>query len=265
MSVEGEQKERKQHEIMYRVLADTVINQLISSGCDAGQLIDFGSEVLRHIADRGFACDPDEASKGEGVDSGRTEAVPYRLEMTGDGAARIMGSRVALCGLAEEDRSLLEDWLGEPEIHRTFSKLLLQDLIDGLPEVTRDPWRKDFLIRDENSRGIGLVCLFRIEPDIRQAEMAKLLGPPDARGKGYAKEATRLLLCYAFDELKLRRVYLQTAGFNLHNIKLNESIGFKFEGILRESQALEDKLVDVVLMSMLAREFAKRYRLQQGG
>ena len=263
MTPEDKQKDRKQHEITYRVLADTVVNQLISSGCDAGQLIDFASEVLRNITDRGLACDPDEASKGEVMDSPRAEAIPYRLEITGDRGARITGSRVTLCGLVAEDRSLLEGWLREPEIHRTFSKLLLQDLIGGLPELTKDPQRKDFLIRDENDRGIGLVCLFRIEPDVRQAEMAKLLGSPDARGKGYAKEATQLLLCYAFDDLKLRRVYLRTAGFNLHNIKLNERLGFKFEGILRESQALEDKLVDVVLMSMLAREFAKRHELSK--
>ena len=50
----------QQREVMCRVLANTVVKQLVESGCDSGQLIDFAGEVLRCITDRGF-----EGSSGE--------------------------------------------------------------------------------------------------------------------------------------------------------------------------------------------------------
>ena len=92
-----------------------------------------------------------------------------------------------------------------------------------------------------------------------QGEIAKLLGNPDALGAGYAREASALLLAFAFERLGLERIYLRTNGFNLHNIKLNERLGFQFEGILRSSYRLNGELIDVVLMSMLAAEYYRKY------
>ena len=120
------------------------------------------------------------------------------------------------------------------------------------------------VICDETGQGVGMVCLFGVDPAVRQAEMTKLLGSPTARGKGYATEAVKLALAYAFVELDLRRVYLRTAGFNFQNIKLNEKVGFRFEGVLRRSRLIAGEVVDVALMSILSEEFHRLYRVETG-
>jgi len=261
VNAEDGHKKLKQQEVMYRVLADSVVGQLIDSGCDSGQLIDFASEVVRCITDRGVASEPDSRAAAGSAGGADVRTIRWHVEAEGAGRHRIRGGRVTLRPLTDADRPRLERWAADPEIRKTFSSQLLGYLLDHLPEVPADPSRRDLVVCREDGEGIGLVCLFNIAPSIGQAESAKLLGEPDARGKGYAHEAAALLLAYAFDALELRRVYLRTAGFNLHNIKLNEKIGYKFEGILRESEVFGDRRVDVVLMSMLAREFASVYRL----
>jgi len=249
---------------MCRVLAESVVAQLLAAGCDAGELIDFGGEVLRIIAERGFAAEVDD-SPDSGAGPTRRQEIPYRLTPHGEDLHRIHGPRVTLRPLTDGDQPLLAGWQGDGAIQQSFSARVLSRLTDGTAGDDQESLpRRDFIICDEDDQGIGLLCLHNIDTAISQAEIAKLIGAPHARGKGYAKEATGLVLAYAFDELDLGRVYLRTAGFNLHNIKLNEKIGFHFEGILRGSDILGDRRVDVVLMSILRREFARLFALVKG-
>jgi len=251
---------RRQHEMMCRVLAESVVAQLVASGCDAGELIDFGSEVLRNIAERGFAADADGSPQNdEGTEERR--AIPYAVAPLDGDRHRVHGARVTLRPLRGDDLPLLGDWQKDPAIRQSFGTRLLAELTGTMSPEGRGPASRDFVICDEAGRDIGLICLHRIDTAVSQAEIAKLIGSTEARGKGYAREATGLALAYAFDELGLGRVYLRTAGFNLHNIRLNEKMGFRFEGILRGSDILADRRVDVVLMSILRREFKRLFVL----
>lgn len=261
MSAEDEHEKRKQHEVMARVLADTVVNQLIDSGCDPGQLIDFASEVVRCITGRGFARKVEKHSDAPSAEGVEVRPIRWRVNEISEHRHELYGDRVTLRHIEASNAELLKRWREDPEISKTFSGPLLTYLLAHLPELSEDERRRDFLVSDESGRGIGLVSLFNIDHSVSQAETAKLLGESDGRGKGYATEAVQLLLAYAFAVLKLRRVYLQTGGFNLHNIKLNEKMGFKFEGILRESAILMGEHVQIVVMSMLAREFFQTYQL----
>lgn len=255
---------RRQHEIMCRVLAESVVAQLLAAGCDAGQLIDFGGEVLRIIAERGFAAQVEDSPEN-GPGAAQRQEIPYRLTPAGGGLHRIHGPRVTLRPLVADDLPLLAGWRQDAAIRQSFSARMLSRLTHGGASDDREQLpRRDFIVCDEDGQNIGLMCLHNIDTAVSQGEMAKLIGAPHARGKGYAKESTGLVLAYAFDELGLGRVYLRTAGFNLHNIKLNEKIGFRFEGILRGSDVLDDRRVDVVLMSILRREFARLFVVVKG-
>ncbi|MGB2821604.1 MAG: GNAT family protein [Phycisphaerae bacterium] len=253
----------KQQEAIHRVLANTVVEQLVGSGCEPGQLIDFASEVLKCIMDRGFADDdprrPDPAEAAVGA-----QPVEFRLGPSGGADQHINGRRIVLRPVRPTDRPLLETWSAEEDIRRTFSKEHLVRVLSLFSREAGLQGHVPFIITDENGRDIGMICLFDVDREVRQAEMTKLLGERSARGKGYAAEAVKLTLAYAFGELKLRRVYLRTAGFNFQNIKLNEKVGFRFEGILRQSHIIAGKVVDVALMSILSHEFFKLYYLSDG-
>jgi RimJ/RimL family protein N-acetyltransferase len=255
---EAVEKKRKQDEILCRVLAESVITQLIRSGCETGQLIGFTSEIMRNVIDRGFA-QPDLHVEQPHQQQHKLIQVPFECEIQ-DQQTLIRGARVTLTPLAPSHSPLLETWGHDKDIHHSLSRTLVADLMG---ELTRPDMhtRRSFIISDEHDQPIGLTSLFNLSTSPACGELAKLLGDPASRGKGYAKEAEVLMLAYAFDRLELNRVFIRTAGFNLQNIKLNEKLGLRFEGILRECRMLDDQLVDIVVMSILSREFSALYSL----
>ncbi|MDP6633937.1 MAG: GNAT family protein [Phycisphaerae bacterium] len=255
---EAIEKKRKQDEILCRVLAESVVTQLIRSGCETGQLIGFTSEIMRNVIDRGFA-QPDLHVEQPHHPRPNVVEVPFECE-TQDNKTVIRGLRVSLRPLTPDNLPLLDTWAQDKDIHHSLSRSLVCDL-QG--ELTRPDThtRESFIIHDEHDQPIGLTSLFNLSSSPSCGEMAKLVGDPNARGKGYAKESEVLMLAYAFDRLNLNRVFIRTAGFNLQNIKLNEKLGLRFEGILRECNMLDEELVDIVVMSILSREFEAIYRL----
>ncbi|MDP9362904.1 MAG: GNAT family N-acetyltransferase [Chloroflexota bacterium] len=87
------------------------------------------------------------------------------------------------------------------------------------------------------------------------AEFGLTIGEPDARGKGYGTEATRLVLDYAFTVLGVHNVWLDTAASNVAAIRAYARAGFKEIGRRREARRLGDHCEDVVQMDCLATDF----------
>ncbi|MBE2187358.1 MAG: GNAT family N-acetyltransferase [Rhodothermales bacterium] len=106
------------------------------------------------------------------------------------------------------------------------------------------------------NRCLGHVGLYRIDYRIRSAEFAIMLGEPAFRGQGIGKRCTRFMLEYGFRELNLNRVDLSVLATNERAIGLYESLGFRHEGRLREAQFRSGQYVDVLLMAILAKEYA---------
>jgi len=255
---------RKQVEAMHRALASTVVEQLAGSGCEPGQLIDFASEVLRCIMDRGFEDRPGSTERSSPEDADR-QPIAFSLACSPREDLRIQGKRIALRAVQPADRALLEAWAGQEEIARTLSREHLERVLTLLSGDLAGPEGDvPLVICGETGQAVGMVCLFGVDSGVRQAEMTKLLGSPAARGKGYATEAVKVALAYAFTELNLRRIYLRTAGFNFQNIRINENVGFRFEGVLRRSLLLAGEVVDVALMSILSEEFHRLYHVEGG-
>jgi len=70
-------------------------------------------------------------------------------------------------------------------------------------------------------------------------------------GRGYGTEALRLVLRYAFEELELNRVELNTDEENVRAIRSYEKCGFRREGLLRRHRLVDGKLGNTVIMAAL--------------
>ena len=77
--------------------------------------------------------------------------------------------------------------------------------------------------------GIGL----RIHPDDRRAELGYWLGEP-YWGQGYATEACRAVLAFAFATLNLHRVHACHFARNPASARILAKIGMQQEGVLRQ-------------------------------
>lgn len=107
---------------------------------------------------------------------------------------------------------------------------------------------------------IGRCGLAIRRPEHREAELWYVLHP-DRRGCGYASEAVRALLGFAFGTLGLHRVYADCDPRNTASCALAQRAGMTLEGVLRENYWLKGEWCSSNVYAMLDREWAAR----QGG
>ena len=154
--------------------------------------------------------------------------------------------------IEKDDIHILKKWLAEKEgkqflICRTTAEaieieMFIRNERSLLGVIT---------LRDEQQLPIGLLAFLHYDKIQRKAELRKLMGEPEYRGRELAKEATRLWLQFGISRLGLKKIYLNSLDANIRNIKLNEELGFKVEGILRNECCLDGNYHDVLKMAYL--------------
>jgi ribosomal-protein-alanine N-acetyltransferase len=77
---------------------------------------------------------------------------------------------------------------------------------------------------------------------------------PEARGKGLASSAVKLVSRWALRDLDLARLALLTEPSNRQSRRVAESTGFHEEGVLRSCTEIDGRRVDYVSFSLLPRD-----------
>jgi [ribosomal protein S5]-alanine N-acetyltransferase len=101
---------------------------------------------------------------------------------------------------------------------------------------------------------IGWCSVTRWSPDYRSASMGYCLDDA-AWGRGYATEAARALLVWAFGTLDLNRVQAETDTRNAASARVLEKLGFVREGTLREDCVVNGEVSDSWVYGLLRREW----------
>jgi [ribosomal protein S5]-alanine N-acetyltransferase len=101
---------------------------------------------------------------------------------------------------------------------------------------------------------IGWCSLTGWNPDYRSAAMGYCLGD-EAWGQGYATEAARAVLQWAFVTLDLNRVQAETDTRNAASARVLEKLGFVREGTLREDCVVNGDVSDSWVYGLLRREW----------
>jgi RimJ/RimL family protein N-acetyltransferase len=118
------------------------------------------------------------------------------------------------------------------------------------------PGRLDLAVTDRAAGGcVGEVVLNQWDPANQSCNFRILLGP-GGRGRGLGTEATALIVGYGFERLGLHRISLEVYAFNPGARHVYEKVGFRAEGVLRESLRYNGAWVDATVMSVLAGEWA---------
>lgn len=81
------------------------------------------------------------------------------------------------------------------------------------------------------------------------AEIGYWIGEP-YWGRGYATDAVRQCLKFAFEVLNLLRVYANIYEYNIGSMKVLEKVGFEKEAIIKSSIMKEGKIFDEHLYSI---------------
>jgi ribosomal-protein-serine acetyltransferase len=100
---------------------------------------------------------------------------------------------------------------------------------------------------------LGGAVLLRHQPELAIVELGCWV-VAGAEGRGVAAACCRELLAYARAELGAERIEWHAASANVRSRRLAERLGFRFEGSLRSSFALESARLDMDVLSLIGGE-----------
>ncbi len=104
----------------------------------------------------------------------------------------------------------------------------------------------------KSSRHIGNITLLSIDWRNRHAEVGIIIGDKEARGKGYAAEAIRLVVAHAFDRLNLHKLYAGMIEGNDASRFAFKKVGFKEEAVLKEHFYHKGRYLDCYRLGLIA-------------
>jgi len=171
----------------------------------------------------------------------------------------LKGEFVSLRPLQDSDATELFCWINERK------EVLSNAPYKPVHEAQHREWlsslqhRSDLFIfgisRLADSKLIGTCQLHGVSPVHGSAEMQIRIGDVSSRGKGYGREAIRLLLKFGFHDLNLHRIFLHVFAGNSQALATYEKAGFAREGVFREAALIDGGRQDIIAMAILRREF----------
>jgi len=149
------------------------------------------------------------------------------------------------------DAAVMRYWDAPPWGERARSERFLHGCRQMAEEGTGARLAVD---RASDGAFIGWCSLNRWNPEYRSASLGYCYSDA-AWGHGYATEAGRALLGWAFDTLDLNRVQAETDTRNLASARVLEKLGFVREGTLREDCVVNGEVSDSWVYGLLRRDW----------
>lgn len=149
----------------------------------------------------------------------------------------------------DTDIEVMKKWLSDKSGRQFLLSRVTAQTVD-LERIVSDDWNILGMVTTHDGVPVGCVAYLGFNSEQRKAELRKLIGEPSMRGMGLAKEATKMWIRYGVTALKLKKIYLSTLDTDIRNIRLNEALGFKIEGILRNEIYVDGVYRDVLRMGL---------------
>lgn len=175
----------------------------------------------------------------------------------------LQGEKIRLTALTEEDLEPISRWYEDSYFLRLYDSApaypkTRKEIQERIKESQADDNTFIFAIRPRHSdQVIGLLELDGISWPHGTSFVSIGIGDEAHRGRGMGKEAMRLALRFAFDELNLHRLCLTVFSYNEGAIALYEQLGFRHEGTFREHLRRDGQRYDMLLYGILRHEWAE--------
>lgn len=170
---------------------------------------------------------------------------------------KLVGSRLYLSPMNIEDAPTYVKWLNDKTVSENLGLDMKVITLEGEREWLKKK-QSDYtfsIVLKENDELIGNCGFTEIDLIHRNATLGIFIGEEENRGKGYGKEAIKLLLEYGFNNLNLNNIMLSVYDFNKRAIKIYEGLGFKKFGTRHKSHYFKGKFYDEIQMEILKEEY----------
>lgn len=174
----------------------------------------------------------------------------------------LSGNRVVLRPITTADAEPMFGSLSDAESMRltgTQQSFTLEQVRQHCQRVAQADDRFDYAITlPGDPTYLGEVVLNEIDWLNRSASFRIALASEKLFGKGYGTEATRLIIDFGFQTLKLHRIELEVYDFNPRAQHVYEKAGFVREGVRRDALLWNGRYQNAVIMSILEDEYAAK-------
>ena len=178
----------------------------------------------------------------------------------------IRGTRVSLRAIQDQDWPIVESWGQHREaLWGPFQRFQL----DHVP-MLRQAFQATGLLKresgvllieiNEDKRIVGFVRYTLLpfpDADLPYPEIGFGIPEVEARGKGLAQEAIKLLVDYLFSGYPTERIAAFTEAENVPAQRVLEGQGFQREGVLRRAMFRDGSWRDVVIYGLLRQEWQR--------
>ena len=172
----------------------------------------------------------------------------------------LINQQVYLASLNEDCLEQVLVWKNDVQLARQLVSLetlmTIQDVHAWHQRTILDAQQVLFGVFQTGSNNlIGIARLMFIDTLHKTSELGVYIGNAEMRGHGLGRETVKQLIDYAFNTLKLERLYLRVLATNIAALRCYTACGFRLEGTWREHVVVDGKRCDMVLMGLLHREF----------
>ena len=173
------------------------------------------------------------------------------------------GKRIYFRPVEVEDEPLLKRFINNPANWRflrhgqPLNSVREREWIESLGKSTTD-YVFGVALKQQD-RLIGVTGLHQVNAVNRSAVFGINVGDTAFQGRGYGREATELVLKYAFEELNLNRVELAVYADNWRAIRMYQKVGFVQEGCARQARYNNGRYQDEYRFAILRSEWDALY------
>jgi RimJ/RimL family protein N-acetyltransferase len=171
------------------------------------------------------------------------------------------GQKVLLRALKRSDLERQWEFENDPELWYWDGGIpkpsSLEILMADFEKIANNKDSVEFSIEAED-KYIGHCSLHSFDEVGRNCQLSVEIGDKNYQGRGYGREAVRLLLDYAFVHRNLNRVYLYTHSENERAIRAYQACGFVEEGRMRQQAWIRGHFVDTLIMGILKSDYENK-------
>ena len=178
----------------------------------------------------------------------------------------IVGRRVALRSIEEDDLKALRDWRNREDMRRFFREYRELNMANQKAwfDGTVNGGSRDLMVAivDRGSGElIGAAGLCSIDWVVRNAEISLYIGKDglyvDQGPDGFAWDALSLLVGYGFRQVNLHKVWAEVFEIDLAKQRLLEEFGFRRDGVLRDKGFTDGAYLSSIVYSFLENEWQR--------
>ncbi len=172
----------------------------------------------------------------------------------------ILGKKVKLRAIEQDDLELLHQWANDPFINKMIggwhfptNRNDQRKWFEGLSVSSPN---QRFAIEVEDLGLIGTANLVDINWKDKNAFHGMLLGDKEIRGKGYAVDTIMTIMKYAFEELGLNRLDGSIIEYNeaSYGVYLSKC-GWKEEGVMRDWYFRDGRFWDKKIVGITSKDY----------